>query len=43
MCWIWVRSTTRRSMHGARSIEVLEDGAAQPRTLLLFPRIAAKD
>jgi hypothetical protein len=36
-CSIWVRSTTLRNWRGRRSIEVLEDGAARPRTLSLFP------
>jgi hypothetical protein len=35
-CCIWARSTTRRNWRGG-SIEVLEEHAAQPRTLSLFP------
>ena len=36
-CCIWARSTIRRNWRGGGSIEVLEDGAAQPRTRSLFP------
>jgi hypothetical protein len=35
-CCTWVRLTTPRSWRG-RSIEVLEEGTPQPRTLSLFP------
>ena len=36
-CCIWARSTIRQELAWRRSIEVLEDGAAPPRTLSLFP------
>src|SRR5271167_298215 len=36
-CCTWARSTTRRRLAWRRSIEVLEDGAARPRTPSLFP------
>src|SRR5215468_10892717 len=36
-CCIWARSTIRRSWRGGGRSEVLEDGAARPRTLSLFP------
>jgi hypothetical protein len=36
-CCTWARSTTRRNWRGRRSIAVLEDGAARPRMLSLFP------
>ena len=35
-CCTWARSTTLRKSAWRRSIEVLEDGAARPRTLSLF-------
>jgi hypothetical protein len=35
-CCTWVRSKTRKSWRGGASIEVLEEGATQPRTRSLF-------